>query len=398
MNLLGVAELLLRLFLSELYQCFLMAKTKILIPIGSLYPSQQGGPSNTMYWIAKALDKRKFDVTCITTDTQINEKLKSDTWIEEVGLRRIYLSEKSLFLAPSLIKATFAKIDYNDVIHLNSLFYFPMLFIAFYAKLKGKPIIWSVRGVLHPAAMKQRFFMKHLFLKLIKIFGKKITFHVTGFEEASFVKKYFGLRFPVEDITNFMKLPVFENGKQTKVLLFIGRIHPIKGIDFLIKALPHSNEFMKSDFTLKIAGDYRNEYGDKLISLVEELRLTKKVNFIGQITGRAKEMLYNSSYFTIMPSHSENFGAVVVESMAQGTPVIASSFTPWSVLPKYNIGYHSAIHPLVLAKTIDKALSLSRAEYAKMRQECKNYVYQNFDIIENIEIWQQLYLKSVNAK
>ena len=53
-----------------------------------------------------------------------------------------------------------------------------------------------------------------------------------------------------------------------------------------------------------------------------------------------------------MPSHNENFGNVVVESLSQGTPVIASTGTPWKILEKYHAGYWIKNNPENIAKKI----------------------------------------------
>ncbi len=81
---------------------------------------------------------------------------------------------------------------------------------------------------------------------------------------------------------------------------------------------------------LKIAGDNDNTYGRSLKKQVEELNLIDRIKFIGQIEAHEKQVFLAGSYFNFMPSHTENFGLVVVESLAQGTPVVATIESPWS--------------------------------------------------------------------
>ena len=116
-------------------------------------------------------------------------------------------------------------------------------------------------------------------------------------------------------------------------LLFMGRMHPIKGIDRLLEALSASTLFRGSEYSLLIAGpDSDKMYARTLSELVQVLGLSAKVSFIGVVQGKEKEQLYADARVLILPSHAENFGNVVIESLAQGTPVVASTNTPWQVL------------------------------------------------------------------
>ena len=73
-----------------------------------------------------------------------------------------------------------------------------------------------------------------------------------------------------------------------------------------------------------------------------------------------------------MPSHNENFGNVVVESLSQGTPVIASTGTPWQILQKYKAGYWISNSPEKIAEILDDVLILSKQEYNLMRLNSEN--------------------------
>ena len=66
-----------------------------------------------------------------------------------------------------------------------------------------------------------------------------------------------------------------------------------------------------------------------------------------------------------MPSHTENFGIVAVEAMAQGTPVIASKNTPWEIIEKRKAGFWSENNPMALKKSIIQILKLKIDEYEK---------------------------------
>jgi len=109
-----------------------------------------------------------------------------------------------------------------------------------------------------------------------------------------------------------------------KILLFVGRIDPMKGIDQLIKALPYlpSQEHLR---LLVIGGDEdsRSEI-EKLQKLSVELNVPDMVDFRGRIEHDRLPCYYSAADVCIVPSYYESFGLVALESLACGTPVVAT--------------------------------------------------------------------------
>ena len=147
---------------------------------------------------------------------------------------------------------------------------------------------------------------------------------------------------------------------------------------------------MSSDFTLKIAGA-KNQYSSKLEFLLNNLNLSHKIEFLGLIKGNEKSHLYANAYFTFMPSHTENFGNVIIESLNQGTPCIASKGTPWSSLIDYNAGFWVNNDIKSLTLVIDKIIGLKIDDYQKMRKNSYSFVNKYFDAFNNIVNWENIY-------
>ncbi len=109
-----------------------------------------------------------------------------------------------------------------------------------------------------------------------------------------------------------------------KILLFVGRIDPMKGIDQLIKALPYlpSLESLK----LLIIGGDENSLTEieKLKKLSGELKMQDSVEFRGLIEHDRLPYYYSAADVCIVPSYYESFGLVALESLACGTPVVAT--------------------------------------------------------------------------
>jgi len=82
-----------------------------------------------------------------------------------------------------------------------------------------------------------------------------------------------------------------------------------------------------------------------------------------------------------------------VESLNQGTPVIASLGTPWSILEEYHCGIHCSNDPLELGKAIDNVLNLEKEEYSLWRNNSTRLVDDNFNVSSQIYQWVELYKK-----
>ena len=201
----------------------------------------------------------------------------------------------------------------------------------------------------------------------------------------------FGDSVPVVQIPNYIEIPKLVERDPQNYFLWIGRITAKKALDELIRAVSRSQTFLKSDFTLKIAGRGDEQYVDQLRRQVVELGLANKIEFIGQIEGDAKQKLFADAYWTFMPSHTENFGLIVLESLAQNTPVLASTHTPWESLEEAKVGYWCKNDPATLAQKIDEILAMPDREYELYRSRSRNFVLENFDIRSNIKKWEDFY-------
>lgn len=145
---------------------------------------------------------------------------------------------------------------------------------------------------------------------------------------------------PGVDIGRFYHIPADEakevigHGKCPRLLLFVGRIEPLKGIDTLIRALAilrHNGAMDHECYSLAIIGgepdappeDMTAEMA-RLKTLCHELDLDDLVVFLGKRSQETLPYYYSAAEILIMPSHYESFGMVALEAMACGTPVVTS--------------------------------------------------------------------------
>ncbi len=346
--------------------------------------------------MAKALTARGYDITIVTTDVMTHGKTKTNNWLSTDYGKVIYWREALHQLPFRLIWTAMQQIKKHDCIHLTSIFYPPSFILAFFAVWYNKPLIWSPRGELDVLALVYNSWKKRPLLYLIRQFlCKRVVFHSTSNDESRRIKAIMGLKARYCEIPNYMLIPKrMERKRKDRFILCVGRIHPKKALENLIAAIPlltHQCQFI-------IAGDHNNEYGKKLQYQVNSLDLKNKIFFIGHIEDDDKEQHYANAYFSIMPSHTENFGNVVIESLAQGTPVIASKGSPWAMLESEKAGFWADNSPENLAKAIDQALSLSETEYIVYRENAYRLVLEKFDIEGNVGKWEKTYKSLINNR
>lgn len=366
---------------------------KILFPTGSFFPAQTGGPDNTVYWITKALKEQGVEVEVVSTERGLSATIPRNEWLKKDYADVMYTTNLVHYFPVHLILAALSRLKKVDVLHLSMIFYPASFLIAIFNVLfTRKPIIWSIHGDLDPHMMKRSHWKKFPIAFLIKNGLKhKVVFHSTCDEETQYVKNVFGQDVQVVQLTNYMELPVPAKVKKENFFLYLGRIDPKKAIENLIEAFHQSDLFIPSDFQLKIAGNHQNAYGKQLVELVKRLNLQHKVKFIGHISGEAKQRLLARAHFLFMPSHTENFGIVVTEALAQGTPAVASKQTPWSILEERQAGFWVDNDVENLKTCIDHILKLPPKVYQEICKNTRPLANESFNIKNNIYKWQKVY-------
>ena len=112
--------------------------------------------------------------------------------------------------------------------------------------------------------------------------------------------------------------------KEERVILYVGRIEPLKGIDILLRAVPML-EYGQGLRVLVVGGNPDNDVElDRLKSLTVELGIGDLVTFTGSVPQSVLPTYYSAADVFVLPSHSESFGLAPLEAMACGTPVVVS--------------------------------------------------------------------------
>ncbi len=109
-----------------------------------------------------------------------------------------------------------------------------------------------------------------------------------------------------------------------RIVLCVGRIDPLKGVDKLIKALPHMRGVAGLKLVVIGGGDNSQHEVEQLRKLALGLEVENAVTFLGPVKHEQLPRFYNAADVCVVPSYYESFGLVALESLACGTPVVAT--------------------------------------------------------------------------
>ncbi len=258
-----------------------------------------------------------------------------------------------------------------DIIYLNSMFslkftIYPLLISSLYRREYS--LILSPRGMLRASAIQYKTGKKIFFLKSLRLLGfhRAIRFHATDETEAKDIRTYFGKASRLSVIANFPGAligefpPLFKNAGELS-LIFVGRIHPIKNLDFLLLILKE----VTAEVRLTVVGNLEEEaYWEKCRKIIAELPANIKVDYPGEVANHELSVIIAKHHIFVLPTNGENFGHAIFEALAIGKPVLISDQTPWRNLQSACAGWDLSLdRPEEFLQVIEQAAAFGQEEY-----------------------------------
>ena len=301
----------------------------------------------------------------------------------------------SIGRSPGLKNALRKEVARYDIVHSNALWMMPNIYpawaininVACQAKLVTMP-----HGSLAPWALSlgriKKCFFSAMWQK--RALDRSAMFVATCEKEYGEIRRY-GQRQPVAIIPIGIMIPNgIEKGSDWRLpnrkrrALFLGRLHKVKAIDNLVEAwyrlcnadYRSIGGAVRRDWELVVAGP-DGGMREELEKFVR-IRHLANVTFLGEVNGDDKYRLFASSDICVLPSHTENFGLTVAESLACGTPVIASQGTPWSGLNAEKAGLWIPIGVEPLANALYEMISMDADMRARMGANGKAWMVRDF--------------------
>lgn len=221
-----------------------------------------------------------------------------------------------------------------DIIHQQGIWmYYSYATLVEKRKNPRCKVIIEPHGMLDPWAVRNSGWKKKIVGRLFeyKNLHTADCIHALCQSEYESIRK-FGLKNPVAIIPNGITLPQnpqYERNHEKKILLFVGRIHPKKGIKEMILGLAmvkKQNPALLSSWEIQIAGWDQNGHINELKQIVESHNLQNEVKFVGPLYGKAKDKALCRANAFILPSFSEGLPMSVLEAWAYELPVVMTDF------------------------------------------------------------------------
>ncbi len=372
-----------------------------ILEVTNLFAPVHGGVAEAVFQLCKQLVKRGHDVTLYTSDYKLTQEYIAQ--IPEVKVRafKTWLALSNLHVTPGIIGAK-KEIRHFDVIHVNNYRTFQNIVICHYAKQYGVPYVLQSHGGVMPVLQKKGLkavYDKVVGYKILQNASKVIAGNAT---EVGEYKKMGVSEDRVIIIPPFYNTEEFSNLpppgqfrekygiKEKHIILFLGRIHQIKGIDFLIDAF-HQLSRQREDVKLAIVGP-DGGYKATLDEQIARLGLGQKVLFTGLLGGVDKVAALEDAAMLVQTSIYERGPGSPFEAILCGTPIIITKNTgAGEMVGRLDAGYLVEYGNIPdLAGLMQKVLD-DPAEIMAKTKKARQYIIDNLSWQKGVEQFERLY-------
>jgi len=379
-------------------------------------PKLFGGSQRVAYLVSKGLVKKGHEVVIYTSDMsnlqeRVGKFIENINGVTIVHFRNIspFLSRKTrIIITPEMTKSLEIEIKNFDIIHVHEARSFQHLVVWWLARKKGVPYVVQAHGNL-----SEHFggFFRRIYDEL---FGKKILKDASRVIAVNKVEARDYARFGVQEgkveiIPNPVDMDEFCNlttrgafrekyniKPDSKIILFMGRIHPVKGVDILLHAFGSIVKERKVNATLVVAGP-DDGYLKECINIAKMYQLNNVI-FTGQLGDLERIHAYLDADVVVIPSKYEMFPMTALEAYACGKPVVASKVggvkdlvvekVTGLLVEQGNVN-QLAYSLLFLLNNVDRANEMG------LRGKC--FVRENFSIEKIVYRLEQLYEDVINT-
>jgi glycosyltransferase involved in cell wall biosynthesis len=267
-----------------------------------------------------------------------------------------------------------------DLIHDQGLWLQTNHVAARTARGLNLPLIISPRGMASAWAIKHKAWKKRLAWWLYQrndMLAAK-AFHVTCAAEAECLRQL-GFRQPIAVIPNGVDLPDVPlppvRAAARRTLLFLGRIHPCKGLLDLVEAWA---TLRLPDWRVLIVGPDEGGHSAVVQAAVRARQLENDFTFLPPVDDPAKWELYHTADVFVSPTFAESFGLTIAEALSFGLPVITTTGTPWSELQTNCCGWWVERGPESLATALAEATRMTDAERQAMGERGRQLIAERY--------------------
>jgi glycosyltransferase involved in cell wall biosynthesis len=268
-----------------------------------------------------------------------------------------------------------------DVVHIHGIWSFSTSVAARAACRRNIPYIIRPAGMLSTWSLAHKRLKKRVAWSVFhrRDLTRASVIHATCADEARDIDRL-RLHKAIAIIPNGVGFPetrqCANRFRDVKQALFVGRLHPVKGLANLLYAWERVDPLGK--WELVLVGPDDIGYRAELEQLAAKLKIVDRVKFVGPLFDDDKWKTYSCSDLFVLPSFTENFSASVAEALACGLPVITTTGTPWREVNERKCGW--CVEPTVdaISAALREAIALSDEERISMGQRGSDWVRTSF--------------------
>ena len=288
-----------------------------------------------------------------------------------------------------------------DILHQHSIWMANSRITHRWRAAFGRPTVVAPHGTLEEYALKRSAWKKRLASLLYERKNLRLAscLHATAEAEAMSFRNY-GLRNPIAVIPNgipdALTHSIGEGARfrerysippDKRVMLFISRLHPKKGLPLLFKAIALIREQL-ANWYLVVAGSDEVNHRRELQLLSERLGIEDLIQFTGPLFGSEKLDAFDVADLFVLPTHSEGFGIIIAEALGAGLPVLTTRGAPWQELPAHRCGWWVDVSTSAIQDALLDAIQRPKHELVEMGQRGRSLVAQKYT-------WSQVAGKSL---
>jgi glycosyltransferase involved in cell wall biosynthesis len=359
--------------------------------IGSVY----GGPSKSVVELAEATANQGINVDLVTTNANGDQTLDVPlhTWTEHNNIRIQYFSYlgwQDYKWSFALGKWLFQHIKDYDLVHINAVFSLTNLPAYWACQFHQVPYIVTPRGMLEPWALSYKARKKRIYFNLLEhpALQKASAIQVLATNEAERIQPL-QLDSPLVTVPNGIHRyhfdppasaelfqQQFSHLRDKKLVLFLGRIDPKKGLDLLAPAFAQVHQQFHESH-LVVAGPDNVGYLPTAQKLCQDAGCQDAVTFTGMLTGDLKYAALTAASVYVAPSYSEGFSMSVLEGMASGLPCVITTGCNFPEAKAANAAHVVDVDTEAIAQALITCLK-DPQEAKAMGSRARQFIFDNY--------------------
>ena len=351
----------------------------ICVQIITSIAADAAGTSYAVCRLADTLGTRNIDSQIFSTGTPAEVQLGK-------ALSRVFATDRVPLLGSVLSSTTLREAlrhaaQRGAVLHCHGLWRMPNLYPAWAATRHNAPLVFSPQGMLARPALQYSSWRKQVFWSLAqkRALDAATCLHAASRPELDDIRAH-SFTQPIALVPNGIDVPpsnhIGRKREPMRTLLQLGRLHPQKRVDRLIEAWARV-ESTYPDWQLRIVGPADGRHGEELKRHARRLGVVR-IAFEGALFGAAKERAYDTADLFVSATENENFGLVIAEALAHGTPVITTTGAPWPGIVNHRCGWWIGHGVDALTAALHQAMALPRVALDEMGARGRAWMLAEF--------------------